>query len=80
MLVTSLHESWGAAMVEALHADCAVVAPDVGVAKEAGATVVARPELGAAVIAILRSGARGRLRVPLLSREEWARRWRETLN
>ncbi len=79
LLVTSLHESWGAAIVEALHADCAVVAPDVGVAKEAGATVVARPELGAAVIGILRSGARGRLQVPLLSRDEWASRWRETL-
>jgi glycosyltransferase involved in cell wall biosynthesis len=80
LLVTSLHESWGAAMVEALYADCAVVAPDVGVAREAGATVVLRPELGAAVIGILRSGARGRLRFPLLGREEWARRWRETLN
>ncbi len=79
MLVTSLHESWGAAIVEALHADCAVVAPDVGVAREAGATVVERHELGAAVIGILRSGARGRLRVPLLSQQEWARRWKETL-
>lgn len=80
LLVTSLHESWGAAIVEALYADCAVVSPDVGVAKEAGATVVPRQELGAAVIGILRSGARGRLRVPLLARQEWARRWRETLN
>lgn len=80
LLVTSLHESWGAAIVEALHADCAVVSPDVGIAREAGATVAERPELGAAVIGILRSGARGHLRFALPSREEWARRWRETLN
>lgn len=80
LLVTSLHESWGAAIVEALYADCAVVAPDVGVAQEAGATVVPRDELGAAVIGILRSGTRGQLRFSLPSREEWARRWRETLN
>jgi glycosyltransferase involved in cell wall biosynthesis len=80
LLVTSLHESWGAAIVEALYAGCAVVSPDVGVAREAGATVAERPELGAAVIGILRSGARGRLRFALPSREEWASRWRETLN
>ncbi len=80
LLVTSLHESWGAAIVEALYADCAVVSPDVGVAQEAGATVVPRQELGAAVIGILRSGARGRLRFALPTRQEWARRWRETLN
>lgn len=80
LLVTSLHESWGAAIVEALYADCAVVSPDVGVAKEAGATVVDRDKLGAAVIGILRTGARGRLQVPLLTREEWAKQWRETLN
>jgi glycosyltransferase involved in cell wall biosynthesis len=79
LLVTSLHESWGAAIVEALAAGCAVVAPDVGVASEAGATVVSRPELGAAVIGILRSGARGRLRFALPTRQEWARQWKETL-
>jgi glycosyltransferase involved in cell wall biosynthesis len=80
LLVTSLHESWGAAIVEALYAGCAVVSPDVGVAKEAGAAVAERSELGAAVIGILRSGARGRLGFALPSRDEWARRWRRTLN
>ncbi len=80
LLVTSTQESWGAAIVEALYADCAVVSPDVGVAREAGATVVARPELARAVIDTLRAGARGRLRFALPGRDEWARRWRETLN
>ncbi len=80
LLVTSLHESWGAAIVEALYADCAVVSPDVGVAREAGAIVVPREELGAAVIQVLRTGARGHLRLSLPDRDEWARRWRETLN
>lgn len=79
LLVSSLHESWGAAMVEALAAGCAVAAPDVGVAKEAGATVVPRHKLGAAVVGILRSGARGHLRFALPGRDEWARRWKETL-
>lgn len=79
LLVTSLHESWGAAIVEALYADCAVVAPNVGVAQEAGATVVPREELGAAVVQVLRTGARGRLRFALPGREEWARKWRKTL-
>ncbi len=79
MLVTSLYESWGAAMVEALEAGCPVVAPDVGAALEAGATVVKREALGDAVINVLRSGARGRLRFILPGKEEWARRWKETL-
>jgi glycosyltransferase involved in cell wall biosynthesis len=79
LLVTSLHESWGAAMIEALAAGCAVAAPDVGVAKEAGARVVPRQELGAAVVDMLRSGARGHLRFALPRRDEWARRWKETL-
>lgn len=80
LLVTSLHESWGAAIVEALYADCAVVSPDVGVAKEAGATVVPREQLGEAVIQVLRTGARGHLRLSLPSKGEWAHHWRETLN
>lgn len=79
ILVTSLHESWGAAIVEALAAGCPVVSPDVGVAREAGATVVGRSGLGQAVIGILRSGARGRLHFNLPSKSEWARRWKETL-
>lgn len=80
MLVTSLYESWGAAIVEALEAGCPVVSPDVGVAAEAGATVVRREMLAEAVIGIMRSGARGRLRFALLGRDEWARRWKETLH
>ncbi len=79
LLVTSRHESWGAAIVEALYADCAVVSPDVGVAREAGAIVVERAQLAPAVIEVLKSGARGHLRFELPSRSEWARRWKETL-
>jgi glycosyltransferase involved in cell wall biosynthesis len=79
MLVTSLHESFGAAMLEALCAGCPVVAPDVGVMREAGATVVERPYLAQAVISALKSGGRGILRVQVLGKDEWAARWRETL-
>lgn len=80
LLVTSLHESWGAAMVEALAAGCPVVAPDVGIAAEAGAIIKVRSDLALGVVDALKSGTRGRLQLNLLSKEEWARRWKETLS
>jgi len=76
---TSKHESYGASMLEALAAGVPVVAPDVGIAKEAGAMIVPRKDLAAAVREVLHSGQRGELRITVLSREEWAKRWRETL-
>lgn len=79
MLVTSMYESWGAAMVEALAAGCPVVAPDVGVAPEAGAIVVPRERLAREVIGVLQSGVRGVLKIPLLSKGEWGQAWRATL-
>ncbi|HEY8309017.1 MAG TPA: glycosyltransferase [Gemmatimonadaceae bacterium] len=79
VLCTSLQESWGASIVEALAAGVAVVAPDVGIAREAGAIVVERSDLAAAVIDVLQKGTRGSLRLELLPQEEWAKRWRESL-
>jgi len=79
VLCTSKHESWGASIVEALAAGVPVVAPDVGVAKEAGAIIVAKSELSNAVIHVLNSGQRGKLKIPVLNAQEWAKRWRETL-
>jgi len=79
MLVTSRFESFGASMVEALAVGCPVVAPDVGVAKEAGANVVDRSELAQEVIKVLRSSERGELKITLLTREEWAQKWQKTL-
>ena len=79
VLSTSKHESWGASMVEALAAGVPVVAPDVGVAREAGATVVPRPELAEAVTKTLQSGARGELLLHLPAKEEWVELWRKTL-
>ncbi len=80
VLSTSRHESWGQSIVEALAAGVPVVAPDVGVAKEAGATVVSRQELARATIDALRSGARGALRLPLLGKEAWAAAWVQSLS
>lgn len=57
VLCTSLYESWGASIVEALAAGVPVVAPDVGVAKEAGATVVPRAQLAEAVVRVLEEGS-----------------------
>ncbi len=79
VLCTSQHESWGASVVESLAAGVPVVAPDVGIAREAGAIVVPRAEFASAVCGILRSGERGVLKVPMPSAAEWARAWRETL-
>ncbi len=79
VVCTSMHESWGASMIEALAAGVPVVAPDVGVAREAGAVIKSKPELAAGVEEVLRSGTRGELKLKLLNKEEWARAWRETL-
>jgi glycosyltransferase involved in cell wall biosynthesis len=79
VLCTSWYESWGASIVEALAAGVPVVAPDVGVAREAGAIVAERSQLAKKTIDVLRSGARGELKLKLLSAPEWAARWRESL-
>ncbi|MFM2330806.1 MAG: hypothetical protein RLZZ26_313 [Candidatus Parcubacteria bacterium] len=79
VLCTSVYESWGASIVEALAAGVPVVAPDVGVAKEAGAVVVPRSELAQVVMRVLQSGERGVLKIVPPTAAEWAVRWRETL-
>lgn len=77
---TSKHEGWGASMIEALAAGVPVVAPDVGVAKEAGALVVAREKLAETVIDVLKQGKRGELKLTLIEDPQaWAKRWCETL-
>jgi glycosyltransferase involved in cell wall biosynthesis len=79
VLCTSKEESWGAVIIEALAAGVPVVAPDVGVAREAGAIVVPRERMVDAVIDVLKHGAKGELKLTLPSAEEWARRWKESL-
>jgi glycosyltransferase involved in cell wall biosynthesis len=76
---TSKHESFGASIVEALAAGVPVVAPDVGVAREAGAIVVSQEKLAEAIIKVLKSKVRGELKLTPPSAEEWAKRWKETL-
>jgi len=79
VLCTSLYESWGASIVEALAAGVPVVAPDVGVAKEAGATVVPRAQLTEAVVRVLEGGGVGVLKLSLPGAQEWAQEWKKTL-
>ena len=79
VLCTSKHESYGASIIEALVAGIPVVAPDVGIAREAGAIIAPRERLAEAVAEVLRSGKRGELKLTLPSAEEWAHRWRQTL-
>lgn len=79
VLCTSLHESWGASIIEALASGVPVVAPDVGVAREAGAFVVPRDRLGAGVIEVITKNLRGDLRIPMFTSASWAAAWRETI-
>ena len=79
VLCTSVQESWGLSMVEALAAGVPVVAPDVGVAREAGAIIRARQDLASGIAEVLQSGQKGELKLPLLTQEEWVSVWRTSL-
>lgn len=76
---TSRAESFGASIVEALAAGVPVVAPDVGVAKEAGAIVVSQEALAGEIVATLIDSREGRLMLPLLSKNEWLEAWKQAL-
>jgi len=79
VLCTSPHESWGASIIEALAAGVPVVAPDVGIAKEAGAIVVSRSGLAEGVLKVLQDKPSGNLQIAFLDKEEWGRRWKDSL-
>lgn len=79
VLSTSWHESWGSSIVEALAAGVPVVAPNVGVAKEAGARIAEREKLAEVVAEVLKRGERGVLKLDLLPADEWAVQWRSSL-
>jgi glycosyltransferase involved in cell wall biosynthesis len=79
VLSTSKHESYGASIIEALAAGVPVVSLDVGVAREAGASVVVPEQVVQATVEILHKGLRGQLQLAMASEEEWAVQWRETL-
>lgn len=80
VLCTSLHESYGASIIEALSAGVPVVAPDVGVAKEAGARVVPRGALAEVAAQLLEAPERGTLKLHLVGRDEWQKAWIASLS
>lgn len=79
VLSTSLHESFGASIVEALAAGVPVVAPDVGVAHEAGAFVVPSEHLAEKIVEVLQKGQSSALNLNLLAKDAWAAAWARTL-
>lgn len=80
LVCTSRHESWGASMIEALAARVPVVAPDIGVARAAGAFITERGRLALKVVEVLKEGTRGELKLDLPTAEEWASLWKKSLS
>jgi glycosyltransferase involved in cell wall biosynthesis len=67
-------------MIEALAAGVPVVAPDIGVAREAGVIVLLREDLAGGVLETLEKRPLvGKLNMPLLNADEWAMQWKKTL-
>lgn len=79
VLNTSTYEGFGATIVEALAAGCAVVSTDVGVAKEAGAIIASKREIGKKAAEALRAGSKGELKLTLPPALEWAQAWKQSL-
>lgn len=75
LLVTSHYEGYGMAIVEALLSGCLVVSLDVGIAREAGAIVTTLEDMPKTVLAMLKSGAKGRLAMALPSESEYRDLW-----
>lgn len=79
VLCTSQAESFGASIVEALAAGMPVVSYDVGVAKEAGALIAEKEALADKTREALETGAKGELKLPMLTREAWVEMWKQSL-
>lgn len=77
MVVTSVYEGYGMAIVEALAAGVPVISTDVGIANEAGAIVVERKKMGRALLDWIAHGPRkGELQsYPYQSEEEYVNAW-----
>ena len=73
---TASYEGYGASTVEALLAGAPVLSLDVGVARDAGATIYTPETFTSLAQIVLMSGQRGVLARPLLMPQEWAARWR----
>ncbi len=79
MLVTSHYEGYGMAIVEALALGCPVVSTDVGIAGKAGAIIATLEEMPTQALLIMKSGARGRLAIPLPTESEYRDLWHAQL-
>jgi glycosyltransferase involved in cell wall biosynthesis len=79
VLCTSQAESFGASIVEALAAGIPVISYDVGVAREAGAIIAAKDTLADKTREALETGSTAELKFPILRKEEWAEKWKQSL-
>ncbi|MES2006825.1 MAG: glycosyltransferase [Patescibacteria group bacterium] len=79
VLCTSRAESYGASIIEALASGIATVAPDVGIAREAGAIIAPREQLAQKTIEVLMQHTKGHLALSLPNAQEWAAKWKQSL-
>ena len=75
LLAVSDFEGYGMVIVEALAAHCPVVSLDIGVAREAGAVVVAPENIARVTVALLSEGKKGVLAFELPTEVEYRDMW-----
>jgi UDPglucose 6-dehydrogenase len=79
-LVTSQFEGYGMVVVEALLAGSPVLSFDVGIAREAGATIALPENLVQEVVGMLSKKINGRLAFPILTETEYRDLWRTQIS
>lgn len=79
VLQPSWYEGFGASIVEALAAGTPVISFDVGIAREAGASIATQEDFARKAAEVLMQNTKGQLHLSVLSKEAWGNAWLNTL-